>query len=672
MKKNCTLFLLGVFLLAFTITATAQNTAFHTDGTGPYAAAPLDVIPDGTSYSTTVEGWFYIPSYAASGTGQHYFISQGLNGSAFTLGYDADDPTHPILAGDLWVNSGVTGYMGSTGVTMPVGQWVHIAVVEDTSSNTFTGRLYLNGKQVAQTDNGYYYTYGDPSSNSLEFGILNSSGNSGYIDGKMDEVRIWNTVRTVAQLRAGMYGTVDPASAGLVAYYKLNDGGTAITNSSTSIDNTLGTNSNLAWQGAASWVASPIQSALNALIFGGGSTVFPQVNIPGNAAYDLNSGTGGTIELYVYPASLSSTNSTLIANRDTTTGNTRYIFQVTDSKIILDNGTTSTFFAYALPTGTWSHLAFVYDGTSTTTVYYNNATTPIGTLSLAYGTAGAYPVTLGVTHNSPGADANPFLGDLDEVRFWSSQQLQSDISTNLYSPLTGSESGLVGLFNFDQGAADLDNTGLTTVLDNTASQNDASLANFALTTASASNFTSHTLVPLPVNFTSFTAVAQKDQTALLRWQTAQEQNSRDFVIERSVDGASYSAIGTVGAAGNTSSLSNYSFIDATPVIGRNYYRLKETDLDNKFMYSDVRIVNFTATDDEQKLVWFQTGDKAVEVDLKLGNNEVYTVSDISGRTIQQGQLSSGRLTISQAPSGMYFVKVTTTTGKQLNTPVIVK
>jgi hypothetical protein len=90
------------------------------------------------------------------------------------------------------------------------------------------------------------------------------------------------------------------------------------------------------------------------------------------------------------------------------------------------------------------------------------------------------------------------------------------------------------------------------------------------------------------------------------------------------------------------------------------------------MYSDVRIVNFTATGDDQKLVWFQTGDKAVEVDLKLGNNEVYTVSDINGRTIQQGQLASGRLTISQVPGGMYFVKVTTTTGKQLNASVIVK
>ena len=670
MKKNCTPFLLGACLLAYSTTASAQNTAISLDGTGASyvvmpSSNPANVIPDFADF--TVEGWFYIPSYATSG--QHYFISQGNNGGGFYIGYDADDPTHPILAGYNWVTTGATGAIGSTGVTMPVNKWVHIAVVGD--GTNLVGKLYVNGILAAQTADpavSPYYVY--TQDNPLEFGILFSPSDlTGYINGKMDQVRIWNTQRTGTQLRSGMYGAVDPASQYLVAYYTMNDNTSGITvaNSSTSGPDSQA-NTDGTWSGPGSWVASPIQSASNALSFSGGTTTFPQVNIPGNAAYDLSS--GGTIELYVYPTSLSGINKgTLISSHGS--GGTRYIFQVLDTAIILENGTSSTYFNYSLPLNTWSHLAFVYDGVSTTTVYYNNVLAPIGTLSLAYGSGNAQPVAVGITNNSPSADTDPFLGSLDEVRIWTSQQTQADIQANSGLSLTGSESGLAGLFNFDQGVPDMDNTGLTTILDNTPNYNDASLANFALTTASASNFTQHNLVPLPVNFTAFTAIAQKGQS-LLNWQTAQEQNSRDFVIERSVDGVSYSAIGNVEAAGNSQAPSNYSFVDAAPVAGRNYYRLKETDLDNKFMYSDVRIVNFAATDDNQKLVWFQTGDKAVEVDLKLGNNEFYTVSDIGGRTIQQGQLSAGKLTISQVPGGLYFVKVTTAAGKQLNTAVIVK
>jgi hypothetical protein len=250
-------------------------------------------------------------------------------------------------------------------------------------------------------------------------------------------------------------------------------------------------------------------------------------------------------------------------------------------------------------------------------------------------------------------------------------QQQSDISNNIYAPLVGNEPGLAGLFTFNQGVPSGENKYLLTTLDNTANMNDATLANFGLTSASVSNFTGHTIVPLPVNFTAFTATAGKGQ-ALLQWQTAQEQNSRDFTIERSSDGVKYSDIGSVEAAGNSSNPIDYSFIDVAPVNGRNYYRLRETDLDGAYMYSDVRILTFSGTDTDPKLVWFQTGDKAVEVDLKLGSNEVYSVTDISGRLVRQGQLSSGKLYLTGQPSGLYVVKVITASGKQLSTQVLIK
>lgn len=658
MKKKCTLVLLCAFLWAFSNTAFAQNNALSFDGTN-YVGMSSDIVPTGTSPTNedfTVEFWAYIPAYEP---GQHYFISQGSLGTAFYIGYDGDDPAHSILAGDQW--PAVTSTLGSTGITMPVGKWTHFALVEDYGS--FTATLYINGIVAGVTPASTYIITGGGTP--LQVGAFYD--NNERITGGMDELRIWNIQRTGAQIRAGMYGTVNPATVNLLAYYNMNDNTdpTTVANNSTGPDSyTNGADGG--WAGTGIWATSPIQANDNALSFAGSAGNYAQVTIPGKALYDLSS--GGTIEMYVNPTNLTSAYSTLISNRGS--GGTQYIFQINNNSISLYDGTTRTSITKALQMNTWSHLAFVYNGSGSTTVYYNNDG-PVGTLTGAFAGPGAQAVALGVTKNPSAADSDPFQGAIDEVRFWSTQQLQSDIATNIVAPLTGSESGLVGLYNFNQGNAGGNNQYLVTAIDNTANANDATLTNFALTSSSASNFTGHLLVPLPVNFTVFTAMAGKNQ-GFLKWQTAQEQNSRDFTIERSSDGVSYDAIGVIDAAGNSATPSDYSFIDETPLNGRNYYRLRETDLDGKFMYSDIRMLSFSATDDNQQLVWFQTGDKAVEVNLKLGSNELYSVMDAGGRLVQQGQLSSGKLYLTQQPRGMYVVKVITATGKQLNTQVIVK
>jgi len=658
MKKNCTPVLLCALLWALSNTASAQNHALSFDGTN-YVGMGSDIIP--TDGDFTVEFWAYIPAYQS---GQHYFISQGGQGTAFYIGYDGDDPAHSILAGDGWPQT--TATVGSTGITMPEGKWTHFAMVVDETSN-FSATLYINGKQVGVTPNFTYLFSGG--STPLQLGAYYD--NTGRITGGMDELRIWQYVqRTGAQIRADMYSTLDPTSASLRAYYNMDDNSNPVTvpNNSTSPDS-YGTGADGGWAGTGAWATSPIEANNNSLTFAGTAGSSAQVTIPGQSAYDLSA--GGTIEMYIFPTTLTSSWSTLIGTPATT--NSQYIFQVSNSAIALYDGTSRTSFPFVLPQGDWSHLAFVYDNTTgNTSVYYNNRVAPIGTLSGAFsGIHTGQDLTLGVTNNSPGASSDAFAGAIDEVRIWTTQQPQSAISGNILAPLTGTETGLAGLFNFNQGAPGGNNQYLVTALDNTPNMNDATLANFGLISSSASNFSGHALVPLPVSFNAFTATAGKGQ-AYLKWETAQEQNSRDFTIERSSDGVKYNAIGSVDAAGNVSTASDYSFVDVAPVNGRNYYRLRENDLDGKYLYSDVRILLFSSTDNDQKLVWFQTGAKTVEVDLKLGTNEVYSITDISGRLVQQGQLSSGKLYLTGQPAGMYIVKVITASGKQFNTQVLVQ
>ncbi len=163
---------------------------------------------------------------------------------------------------------------------------------------------------------------------------------------------------------------------------------------------------------------------------------------------------------------------------------------------------------------------------------------------------------------------------------------------------------------------------------------------------------------LPVTFTRYD-VQKQGSTALIQWATAQEQNSRDFTVERSADGNGYTAIGSVAAAGNSNLPQTYSFTDNMPLAGKNYYRLKQSDLDGQFIYTGVRLLDFTA---EGKLVWYLSGSRGVEVRLRNGGNEYYSLVDMNGRVLQKGRLSAGAVTIPRLTSGLYTVKVWTNSG----------
>jgi len=93
---------------------------------------------------------------------------------------------------------------------------------------------------------------------------------------------------------------------------------------------------------------------------------------------------------------------------------------------------------------------------------------------------------------------------------------------------------------------------------------------------------------LPVTLLSFSG-ALKGKNVLLEWSTTSELNSKEFEIEKSNDGITYRKLGTVAAAGFSSSLKKYGYLDieATDI---NYYRLKMVDLDGYNKQSDIVII----------------------------------------------------------------------------------
>ncbi len=103
---------------------------------------------------------------------------------------------------------------------------------------------------------------------------------------------------------------------------------------------------------------------------------------------------------------------------------------------------------------------------------------------------------------------------------------------------------------------------------------------------------------LPVELVFFNATAVKNGIEL-SWQTAYEENNDYFTIERSVDGINFEEVKKTVGAGNSTTLISYSEIDYNPIIGTSYYRLKQTDYNGDFSYSDLTSVYFNSNPFEE-------------------------------------------------------------------------
>jgi hypothetical protein len=110
-------------------------------------------------------------------------------------------------------------------------------------------------------------------------------------------------------------------------------------------------------------------------------------------------------------------------------------------------------------------------------------------------------------------------------------------------------------------------------------------------------FSTFTLVEsvaaLPITLLSFNAVWNNDEQSEARvfWSTASELNNEFFDIERSRDGYNWHKINQVAGAGTSIHAINYQILDKNPLNGISYYRLKQTDYDGAYSYSNVVSLN---------------------------------------------------------------------------------
>ena len=422
MRTLLTFIFLSISFLGF-----SQNQALDMSSTGNEVNVTYNL---NTASGFTVEQWVYIPMLT-SGTS---LVNQ-TNGNLAA-------PLDLYVQGDgalnLWTGDGTTTTNQVSGIVISQATWHHVAIVYDPADVGNERKIYIDGNSTP------ILTGASPALSNI--GPLRIGRRADAFEGDgiyFDEVRVWSIARGGAAIAADYNTTIASNTAGLEVYLKFEND---------LIDLAGGDHSGSIVAGTIGYVGgAPLQN--NALDFDGvNDLVNVGDNIEGLAAV--------TMEAWVYytetVANYNEIFSKEFVNSWGIDPSDKIWFHVGDGSSWTGSGVAST---SSIPLNTWTHVAVSWDGT-TVNMYIN------GILDHTE----AHVATMGVNASDRGIGsyghtvANPFKGSIDELRAWSTVKTQEQIIADAYVTLNAGP-GLLASYDFNQGIAGSDNSGLTSLPD---------------------------------------------------------------------------------------------------------------------------------------------------------------------------------------------------------------
>ena len=164
---------------------------------------------------------------------------------------------------------------------------------------------------------------------------------------------------------------------------------------------------------------------------------------------------------------------------------------------------------------------------------------------------------------------------------------------------------------------------------------------------------------LPIELSAFEA-SIKDNGVLISWATASELNNDYMALERSANGLDFLEITSVKGKGTTEEAQTYRYFDATPLLGINYYRLRQVDFNGTVDHSKVIAITM---DKGELLSIFPNPAKDrvyIQTPLTLVPQQVYLM-DVMGRKVGLNlQGTPGWYEIAlppELPAGHYWLRL---------------
>ena len=159
-------------------------------------------------------------------------------------------------------------------------------------------------------------------------------------------------------------------------------------------------------------------------------------------------------------------------------------------------------------------------------------------------------------------------------------------------------------------------------------------------------------IPLDVKFSEQLKAYPFNNGINIDWATVSEINCDHFEIERSANGIDFINLGFIKGQGFSSTNHSYSFYDEQPIIGTNYYRIKEFDKDGKYTYSGVVSVEYDKFD-------FKMSPNPVSNQIRIESSkpiEKIEIINAVGQIVRTFLGAQRTLEVATLSKGIYFVK----------------
>lgn len=213
MKKNYILTIIFLFSIKLAISQQGNNLNF--DGNNDLVDCGNHSSVDITGNTITLEALVKFESFP--GAPQEGIIISKAQGDG-----GGNDNGYIIRGGgsgqiNFTIGDGNWIALTTSNNVVQLNTWHHIAATYDGSSM----KIYIDGTEVASSNPS---SFGGISSSNKTLRLGNEFGHARYIDGTIDEVRVWNIARTQTEINNNKSNELTLPQTGLVAYYKFNQG----------------------------------------------------------------------------------------------------------------------------------------------------------------------------------------------------------------------------------------------------------------------------------------------------------------------------------------------------------------------------------------------------------------------------------------------------------------
>ena len=187
---------------------------------------------------------------------------------------------------------------------------------------------------------------------------------------------------------------------------------------------------------------------------------------------------------------------------------------------------------------------------------------------------------------------------------------------------------------------------------------------------------------LTINWLNFTGNQVGNGSVQLNWTVSNDFSSSHYEVERSTDSINFTSIGNTVTKTSSAQVS-YSYVDAKPFSGNDYYRIKEVDSIGKFYYSSIIRIKVTSASQGTTTLWQVYPNPsfsysgATSLHLLTNVNQLQlTLTDVSGRILYQYSTASASggqqiaVPLQNRGRGVYLLNVNSDKGKRTERIVV--